>query len=69
MESTPDEDVEPRVQRREPVRVLRAIPVEPGERERIAREEGGVRVYRAEPVYRGRQAPGRIIRVVPVEEE
>lgn len=65
-----DPDVEPPVQHREPVRVLRAIPVEPEERERYSPgERRGIRVYRAEPVYRGRTAPGRVIRVVPFDEE
>lgn len=68
IENTQQAEVEPRAQRREPVRVLRAIPVEPADRERIAREEEGVRVYRAEPVYRARPIPGRIIRVMPVDE-
>jgi hypothetical protein len=61
-----DEEERHQPQRREPVRVLRALPVEPGDRERA--EGQGVRVYRAEP-YRRQPTAGRIIRVMPVDEE
>jgi len=55
---------------RRPVRVMRAIPVDPDDRVEPDEDlsEGGVRIYRGRPVERGQSEGRRVVRIVPAEE-